>query len=228
MPERLGVWRGAGDSWNVTSSLVESSDDSVQLRFEGNMMPVRSNFVVTYTISPDGRVKVESRLMPNKTDLPGIPRLGMRLTLPGEFQAVSWYGRGPHETYWDRQMGAKIGWYEGTVDEQFVDYSEPQENGNKTDVRWLTIVNGQGMGLRITGNPLFAFSIRNFMDQDLEAVKHGYQIPRRPFVTLNVDYRQMGVGGDNSWGARTHPEFRIPAQEYQWSFILEPFESSAE
>jgi len=222
MPERLAMWKEAGKQWRVTRFSLEESGRDVVLTFDGSIASARSRFSTVYRVSADGRIRIDASLSPRKPELPDIPRLGMQLTLPGEFQSLRWFGRGPHESYEDRLQGARIGWFGGSVDEQFVDYPEPQENGNKTEVRWMTLVDADGIGLRIRGLPLFHFSVRNYRDEDLERYKHGYELPRRPFVTLNVDYRQMGVGGDNSWGARTHPEFRIPAGEYSWSFEISP------
>ena len=115
-----------------------------------------------------------------------------------------------------------MGLYSGTVDEQYVEYSKPQENGNKTDVRWLVLADSRGIGMQVVGRPLVNFSARNFTDEDLENAEHQFELRKRPFITLNLDLQQMGVGGDNAWGARTHPEFRLTAKPYSFSFTLIP------
>jgi beta-galactosidase len=143
--------------------------------------------------------------------------------MPAEFEYLCWYGRGPQETYWDRQSGAAVNEYRGTVDEQFVDYSEPQENGNKTDVRWVALTNKRGIGLLAVGNPLLYVTAKHFTTSDLETHKYSYQMKRKDQVILNLDYKQMGVGGDNSWGARPHDEFLLKDKNYSYSFRLRPF-----
>jgi beta-galactosidase len=145
------------------------------------------------------------------------------MALPGGFENFAWYGRGPQENYWDRKDGYPVGLYRSTVAEQFVDYSEPQENGNKTDVRWVALSNEQGVGLLAVGMPLLSVGALHYTTADLEGVAHTHEMTRRDFVTLNLDYQQMGVGGDNSWGARTHPEFVLSEKSYTYRFRLRPF-----
>jgi beta-galactosidase len=146
----------------------------------------------------------------------------MQLVVPGGFETVTWYGRGPHESYWDRKAGARVGVYSGTVDEQFVDYSEPQENGNKTDVRWVSLTNDEGMGLLVVGDPLIDFSVHHYTTADLESAKHSYQMQHREDITFNVDMKQTGVGGDTSWGARTHNQYTLWPEPMNYSFRIRP------
>jgi beta-galactosidase len=150
----------------------------------------------------------------------------MQMTIPGGFETVTWYGRGPHETYWDRKSGARVGVYSGSVDEQFVDYCEPQENGNKTDVRWLSLTNDAGTGLLVVGEPLVGFSAHHFTARDIESAKHGYQIERHDDITLSVDKEQTGVGGDDSWGALPHEEYILRPAPMSYSFRLRPITAS--
>ena len=112
--------------------------------------------------------------------------------------------------------------YTGRVDEQFFDYSEPQENGQKTDVRWVTLRRADGAGLEARGlEPLSVTALR-YTTEDLETAKHSWEMTRRDFVTLNLDHRQTGVGGDDSWGARPHPEYTLAPQAYRYAFRLRP------
>ena len=122
--------------------------------------------------------------------------------------------------------------YQGTVDQQVFDYSQPQETGNKVDVRWTALTNNQGIGLLAIGEPLLSVNALHYSSEDLTSDDrngpgHLYEIEKRDDIYLNLDYRQMGVGGDNSWGARTHTEFTLPGTEkYSYSFCLYPYESS--
>jgi beta-galactosidase len=146
----------------------------------------------------------------------------MRLRVPGEFAAVEWFGRGPQENYWDRNTGAAVGRYRMSVEELFFPYIEPQESGNRTDVRWVSFTDRAGTGLKATGMPLLYFSAWHFDAGELERRKHPSEIVRADDITVNLDYRQMGVGGDDSWGAWPHREYRLPARAYEYRFRLEP------
>lgn len=224
MPERLGVWKDAGSSWEVEENAVSRIDPGhISVDVRGKIRSVRSNFQIRYTVAGSGEIRIDAALTPGSSELPDLPRVGLKMTMPGNFQRVRWYGRGLQESHWDRKSGAKIGIYGGSVDSQYVSYSQPQENGNKTDVRWALFSDGDGAGLLVKGSPEFGFSVRNYMDEDLDAARHDHELQKQDFVTLNLDYLQMGVGGDNSWGARTHPEFCIPAEDYSFTVVLKGF-----
>ena len=143
------------------------------------------------------------------------------MAVPPGFEHIKWYGPGPHETYADRR-DARVGIYESTVDEQVVDYTRPSEMGNKVDVRWLALLNREGAGLLAVGMPLLSAAALHYTTADLDGPKHLWEIPRRNFVTLNLDLRQMGVGGDNGWGAMPHEEFLIRCAPYHYRFVLRP------
>jgi beta-galactosidase len=223
MPERCAPWKAASRNWELSSSkLTRLGLNQVELRFEGSLPDVGATNEVVYTVLGSGDIIVEQSLTPGDRKLPELPRFGMQFEVRGGFETVTWYGRGPHESYWDRKTGARVGVYSGTVDEQFVDYSEPQENGNKTDVRWLSLTDDEGAGLLVVGEPLIAFSAHHYTTDDLEHAKHSYEMERRQDITLNVDLQQTGVGGDNSWGARTHDEYTLRPEAMNYSFRIRP------
>jgi beta-galactosidase len=153
-----------------------------------------------YTIYGSGDVLVDIHVLPSR-NLPPLPRVGVRMTLPGGYESFTWYGRGPHETYADRKTGAPVGVYSGTVDDQCVPYITPQENGNKTDVRWVSLTNESGIGLLAVGHttdgnsPLLEVSAHHFTAGDLVAARHTYELNRCEGIALNLDYRQSGLGG---------------------------------
>ncbi|MBC8094696.1 MAG: beta-galactosidase, partial [Akkermansiaceae bacterium] len=179
-------------------------------------------WTTTYRVFASGDVVVAARFQPGKTNLPSLPRLGMQMTLSAGFEQITWFGPGPQETYSDRK-DARVGIYSGTVEEQFYPhYSIPGETGNKVDVRWVTLTNQKGVGLLAIGEPLLSVNALHYGTEDLNAGIHPYQLPRRDYVTLNLDLKQQGVGGDNSWGAWPHREFLIPLREYSYSFRLRP------
>jgi len=196
--------------------------------------------VVDYTLTGRGQLLAKFGFIPLKKGLPNIPRLGMTMLLPNNFLTTSWYGRGPHETYWDRKSSGKIGVYSGTIIEQFHRYSRPQETGNKTDLRWVSVSSKQ---IEITVSPadtnLLNGSVWPFDTSELDFVagkdggisasglvpvtaKHGADIQTGKLVQWNIDHLQMGVGGDTSWGRLVHEEYTIPVKPYSFSFIISP------
>jgi len=186
--------------------------------------PGDSDYYSTYTVFGSGDVVVENSLKPENLKLPEMPRFGMQMAIPDQFNTMTWYGRGPHESYWDRKTGAAVGLYSGLVEDLIHDYVRPQENANRTDVRWVALTNEDGAGLLAVGLPLLSVSAWPYTMEDLEAAKHIHKLPRRNTVTVNLDYKQMGVGGDDGWTerARPHPEYRLPVQPYTYSFCLCP------
>ena len=223
MPGRCGIWRDAGRNWNVSSVDVRQlSPGVVQVDAKGELPAAGAKCNVRYTIFGSGDVVVDMDMKPGDKKLPELPRVGMQMALTPGFDTITWYGRGPKETYWDRK-DARVDIYRGLVADQFFDYSEPQETGNKTDVRWVTLTNDRGIGLLAVGMPLLSVNALHYTTDDLQSAKHSYQMTRRDFVTLNLDLQQMGVGGDNSWGARPHDEFQLKPQPYSYGFRLRPF-----
>jgi hypothetical protein len=162
-----------------------------------------------------------------RTLRPELPRFGVRFALPGKFDNVAWYGRGPHENYIDRNTAAFVDLYESKVSEQYFPYVRPQENGYKTNVRWMTLTDDSGHGLLIDGMPLFSGSaLHNSIEDYDQGSKHNNRhttdIKPQDKVFVAVDLGQMGVGGDNSWGALPHPQYLLPAGDYSFRFRLKP------
>jgi beta-galactosidase len=231
MPERLATWRDAGPRRGVASvAAVQRSATEVVVTVESILAAGESPHTARYTIYGTGDVIVDVSFMPGRADLPELPRFGMQMTLPAAFDTISWFGRGPHENYWDRRTSAAVGLYTGPIAEQIHPYVRPQESGYKTDVRWVALTNREGYGLLAVGVPLISTSATLYLPADYEPLRGLGQrrmsdmIPR-DVVVFNVDYRQMGVGGDTSWGAKTHPEYTLPARPYAYRFRLRPFSS---
>jgi beta-galactosidase len=226
MPVRCKPWKTASRNWSVDEVNVERIGASeIEVRVTGRFPDVDSSNTVSYTVLGSGDVIVASSFLPGDVRLPELPRFGMQMTVPAGFETMTWYGRGPHESHWDRKTGAVVGVYSGAVDEQFVDYPEPQENGNKTDVRWLSLTNPDGVGLLAVGMPLLSASAHHYTTEDLETAKHRFEMERRDFITLNLDLEQTGVGGDDSWGARPHDQYTLHPKPYRYSFRLRPLSS---
>ncbi len=228
MPERCAVWQEASSQRELLSFRFKKNSPSVVTITVKYWLPaVASTHRVTYTVLGNGDIVVENHFLPGKEELPEMLRLGMRLQIPGEYEQLQFYGRGPHENYWDRKTSAYVGIYYSTVSDQFVPYISPQENGYKTDVRWVAFFNKQGEGLLFVGDPLICFSALHYTIEDLTQPQRGTFHPtdliRRPFAELNIDYKQTGVGGDNSWGARPLPQYTLFPREYHYRFRITPF-----
>jgi beta-galactosidase len=219
-----GIWRDAHRDSQLRSLAVQEDPQSgtVVVKVAHALPKVDVAWETDYTIHADGEVTVAARFKPAKTNLPKLPRLGMQMTLPAGFERITWLGPGPQETYWDRK-DAKFGLYSGTVEEQFyAGYTKPGESGNKTDTRWVALRNGKGVGLLAIGLPLLSANALHYTTDDLQGPRHAPDLTHRDFVVLNVDFRQQGLGGDDSWGAWPHDAFLIPCREYSYQFRLRP------
>jgi beta-galactosidase len=231
MPERLGAWREAGPKRTTASVRVARvSPSEVVVTIESVLAAGESPHTTRYTIDGTADIAVDVSFMPGKPDLPELPRVGMRLALPPEFDTITWFGRGPHENYWDRKTSAAIGLYTGGVADQVHPYVRPQESGYKTDVRWVALTRADGVGLIAVGQPTVSTGVSPFLYDDHDTVrgprqKRTIDMTPRDLVAWNIDLAQMGVGGDTSWGAKTHPEYTLPARPYTYRFVLRPFDA---
>ncbi|MGA5259053.1 glycoside hydrolase family 2 TIM barrel-domain containing protein [Streptomyces griseoincarnatus] len=223
---RNQTWRDAGARRTVTDVTVRPlGDRAVEVRVTGTLpTTVESRYSTTYTVFGHGEIKVDHTLHPGAANLPYLPEVGSLLFLPRRLDRLHWYGRGPEENHWDRNTGTDVGRWSSTVAEQWTPYIRPQENGNKTDVRWAALTDRTGRGLLVTGEPLVEINASHFTPEDLSTgVRHDYQLTPRDAVVLRVNHRQMGVGGDNSWGAHTHDEFKLFAdRDYAYTYRLRP------
>ncbi|GHF25888.1 glycoside hydrolase family 2 TIM barrel-domain containing protein [Streptomyces fumanus] len=223
---RNQTWRDAGARRAVTGVEVTGyGGRAVRIEVTGTLpTTVESAYTTTFTVFGNGEIKVDNTLHPGAPDLPYIPEVGTILFLPRRLDRLHWYGRGPEENHWDRHTGTDVGRYSGTVAGQWTPYIRPQENGNKTDVRWVALTDARGTGLLATGEPLLEVNASHFTPEDLSTgVRHDYQLTPRDAVVLRLNHRQMGVGGDNSWGAHTHDEFKLFAdRDYAYTYRLRP------
>ncbi|MEG3626726.1 glycoside hydrolase family 2 TIM barrel-domain containing protein [Streptomyces poriticola] len=223
---RNQTWRDAGARRTVTGVAVRTlGDRAVEIRVSGTLpTTTESAYTTTYTVFGNGEIKVDNTLHPGAPSLPYLPEVGTLLFLPRRLDRLHYYGRGPEENHWDRNTGTDVGRYSGTVAGQWTPYIRPQENGNRTDVRWVALTDRHGVGLLATGEPLLEVNASHFTPEDLSAgARHDYQLTPRDAVVLRLNHRQMGVGGDNSWGAHTHDEFKLFAdRDYAYTYRLRP------
>ena len=230
-PARSVVWKTAGSPpARVLEDIVVRVDDDrlraeVESRF--SLRSVNAFYTLVHEVFGNGTVAVSARLSGVDEDLPELPRFGTLLTVPGSLSEVEWYGRGPHENYWDRRTGAAVGRYRSPVSELAHPYVRPQETGTRTDVRWITVTDSTGAGLFILGLPHVSFSALPYRISDLDGGKtksrtHWADLTPRDEITLSVDFRQTGVGGDDSWGAVPHREYTLWPQNLAFRFLMRP------
>lgn len=221
--ERCAPWKNAGEKRKLQDFAIVYDENRLNIKAEYILPDANdSKCDITYTIDALGSIMVDFQLVPNG-NLPEIPEIGVMFSMPPEFDVLHWYGKGAHENYIDRNKGAKVGLYHGLVKDQYVPYLKPQECGNKTGVRWGTITNKEGFGLKVEGLPTVELNVLPYTPSELENCSHSYKLPQIDKTVVRINYKQMGVGGDDSWGQRTHPEFTIFADRpYRYSFKLIP------
>jgi beta-galactosidase len=203
--------------------------DEITIQTTYDLPAVNGQIVVSYTINALGEIMVNNQLVNIKTDLPHLPRFGNNFIINDEYQTVNWFGRGPHENYQDRKTATLVGHYKALVSDLYFAYIRPQENGYKTDVRWVTFTNSNGKGIKIEGPKLLSFGAHHqynddFDDGEKKMQRHTTDIKKRDLVNINIDYGQSGVGGDNSWSpnAIAHKEYRVNAGDLQYSYTIKP------
>lgn len=226
--ERCRTWKNAGSQMllqQITAQLAKDKKTAtVVSAYE--MTEQQSQLQVTYLLRGDGSVQVSMHFLPGSKPLPEMPRLGMRMILKGCYDQMTWLGRGPQENYADRKSGYLIGKYQASVWEQYHPYVRAQETANHCDVRWLTLQAKDGSGILIQGEQPLSMSAWNFPQADIEyrpsqvEHRHGGSIDQKDMVWLNIDHQQMGVGGDNTWGAQVHPEYTITPHEWNYTFTI--------
>ncbi|MGP6146444.1 glycoside hydrolase family 2 TIM barrel-domain containing protein [Jeotgalibaca sp. A122] len=216
--KRSAIWREAQANRELTALHVTETD--VQTTF---VYPELGNLklAITYSVTDFGQLTIHYTLMPQKP-LPDIPEIGMRVSLDKAFDQLKWFGKGPFETYIDKQTAAKVGVYTSTVAEQFVSYLKPQETGNHIDTRWVELTDTTGTGLKVSGQPLVEFNALPYSYEEMEPADYAYQLPESNRTVLRINHLQMGIGGNDSWSQDTLPEFRLPGTHgYSYSFKIE-------
>jgi beta-galactosidase len=225
IPEALAVWKSMPESRRLEDlSIEEQSPDRVTVSASALYADGGLRYRTRYTILGNGEILIQSSLEPLSRDLPEFYRVGMNVTINGAFDRIQWLGRGPHESYVDRKSSAAVGLYDGLVADQYHDYSRPQETGNKVEVRWLALSNVTGEGILVVGNPLLSVTALPFDYSNLDyrpgEQRHGADLKPEDRISLHIDLAQMGLGGDNSWGFWPLEKYRLPLQEYHYSFRL--------
>lgn len=241
---RLNFWRAPTDNdfgawdqynlriWEVANHHIrynylghETNDGTVRVKYECKLQGIEAKVNMTYTINKDGSLTTDVHYQALTDDLPEMMRLGMLMTLAEEYNDCAWYGRGPHENYVDRNADAFMGIWNGKVKDQAFPYYRPQETGNKTGVRWLTLTNGKNEGVRVSGIQPLSVSATNLRPEDLDPgitkkQQHWSDVSHRKEVVLCVDLFQRGVAGLDSWGSRPLDQYRYNDKEYKYSYTI--------
>ncbi|MCW5516411.1 glycoside hydrolase family 2 TIM barrel-domain containing protein [Muriicola sp. Z0-33] len=245
MPELLKKWKLATttqplaslelnyDEQETSLDLIKLSRNPFKVKNSLNVVAtyklpaVEGEVAITYSINNKGEILVRNQLMNIKENLPILPKFGTNFIIAKQYDDVNWFGRGPHENYQDRNTSALVGLYNAKVKELYYPYIRPQENGNRTDIRTVSFTNDNGKGIIISAGQPFEFSAHHQYNSDFDEgptknQRHTYDIPERDLININIDYKQMGVGGDNSWGLMPHKEYQILPTDLSYSFIITP------
>ncbi|MCT4686424.1 glycoside hydrolase family 2 TIM barrel-domain containing protein [Vallitalea sp.] len=214
-------WKKATENRKVENIVINQKDDIVEVIVRSKVFNTEDGLTTTYTFYSDGAVKVENNIIPLKD----MVRFGMQMAVKKDYNTMTWYGRGVHESYVDRKESAMVGVYRADCEALVHDYLVPQENGNRTDIRWAKITNKHQEGIKIidiTGE-FINMSMWPYTMKDLEDTTHSYKMPRRDFNTINIDYGQRGVGGDLPAMAYLKEPYKLLAnKKYYYGFIITP------
>jgi beta-galactosidase len=225
----LGIWRTAHINKKVISVKIDSFKTTLDNRYLITVQYILNDinvpYVVQYGIKDNGTIQVTASIDMTGKDLPELPRFGMRMEIQKEYDSLTYYGRGPQENYSDRNTSAFLGIYHSTPQLQYVPYIRPQENGYKTDTRWIELKNKNGAGIKIEGLQPLCFSALPFYTEAFDPGltkknQHIADVVERNFTVLQIDLKQRGVGGDDSWGAQPHDEYKLLDKKYSYSYTI--------
>jgi beta-galactosidase len=231
MPHRDGQWllasRYAVPKRGADQPALTHHEDSVELTFEYALptVPV-STSTVAYRVFGDGTVDVTMTLTPGE-GLGEPPEFGLPLTVDADMRTMRWYGDGPHESYTDRRGSARLGVWTADVRDGLTPYVRPQESGSRTGVRWVEVLDDSGAGIRLESEGGMEFSALPWTPYEVENALHPNELPATHRTTLRPALARRGVGGDNSWGAMTHPEYELPTGELEFRFSFRAVHGTA-
>ena len=208
---------------------VEQKENNVLVTVNYEMPSVSANLKMSYEINYKGEIRISEAMTVDKSKkkMPHLFRFGMQMVMPGNFDRIDYYGRGPVENYSDRQYSQNVGRYQQLVEDQYYPYVRPQESGNKTDLRWWKLTDIDGRGLLIRSDVPFAASAVNYFQEDLDDgvqkdQRHSGELKPRDITTLSFDANQMGLGCINSWGAWPLKAYLMPYGDYSFHVVIAP------
>ncbi len=221
---KMAAWADAEESINVTELTVSTDDGIPVVKVSAELLDGQIQLRSQYKMTESGGIAATFRYHPVSNQAIVDPaRLGHQLSIPSQFGHIEWFGGGPHENHWDRKTSAALGRYRSTIADWVTPYVRPQENSNRGDVRQIQFVADDGRTIEFQathGQPL-SVSAWPYTEDDLRRAQHNDELPIRDTITINLDHRQMGVGGDNSWGLPVNKPYRIdPMRTYEWGFVM--------
>ncbi|MGB3005145.1 MAG: glycoside hydrolase family 2 TIM barrel-domain containing protein, partial [Chitinophagaceae bacterium] len=218
----FGKWKKAAEKVEVKKVNIVKQNNLVSVKFDMNLPTIGASYTLKYQLNGIGKLQVEATYTPLNDSISLIPKFGMRVRIPDNYNTIDWYGRGPYENYPDRKTASLIGLYHATLENFVVPYPAPQDNANRCDVRWFALSTQNNNTIKITGLQPLNFRAWPYTEQDLENTTHNYQLPKRDFINLNIDLNIHGVGGDDTWGAKTMEKYTNAGNKpYQFGFIME-------
>jgi len=227
MPSQLGVWRSAHSNRTLKSVKVGvQSEKGLPIKVDYELTDLNVPYVIEYLIQNDGSIKVTASIDLSGDDTPNeIPRFGMRMDISGQYDDLTYYGRGPEENYSDKNSAEFLGIWESKVSDSRMPYIRPQEYGYHTDTRWLKLSAKDGRAIEILGEQPICFSALNIKSEQMDPgltkkQQHPTDLRYSKNITLHVDLNQRGVGGDNSWGAYPHEQFLLKEDYYTYSYVI--------
>lgn len=226
MMKRQRFWKKAFEEQYLKGISVSRNEKNVVVTTSHQLANSEATVIQAYKLGGDGTLHINYQFYP-ETGLPEIPRLGWQLQIPSKYDRLQWFGLGPLESYADKKTGAFFGDYQESVKHDFTYYVRPQESSNKAEVYWAELKSTRGKGLRIVAESLpLSFSAWPFTQKQIEQAKRIENLSFGKTITLNIDHKQMGVGGDNTWNldARPHKAFRVGAKPYSYSFKIIPLQ----
>ncbi len=201
---------------------MNQKDGIVSIQFKMNLPTIGASYQLSYKLNGKGTIQVIADYLPLCETIPLMPMFGMRMQLPSYFDLINWYGRGPWENYPDRKSGSLIGNYESKLENFISNYPAPQDNANRCDIRWLSFSEQNGSSINVTGLQPLCFHAWSYTEDDLEKAKHPFDLPKRDFINLNMDLNIHGVGGNDTWGAKTMDKYTIDGNKpYSYGFMME-------
>lgn len=231
---RAGNWKRASNRAKANKArLIFANAQQAQIEVVYRL-GTNGKLVVQYDVYSSGQIMVSSELKRGLIRFGALPKFGLAMQLPKEYDQLKWFGRGPFENYQDRKSAAFVDLYQSTVAEQYVPYIRPQENANKTDVQWLSLTNKEGVGLKVTAlEQPFSMSALHYLTEDFQSEvralggqneknRHTIDVKERDLVALEIDCVQQGLGGDDSWWQKPHKKYRLTERIYRYKFVMQP------
>lgn len=232
LQQKYAVWKNPEFKLASLKSEMKDGLAVVSAEYEMPSVSAGTKLQLTYEINNRGAVKVNQKLVAEKgAKVSNIFRFGMQMVMPKSFENISYYGRGPVENYIDRKWATELGVYNQTVTDQFYAYIRPQENGNKTDIRWWKLLNEAGRGLQFVAEAPFSASALHYTIESLDSgwekkQEHSNEVEPADLTNFLIDKVQMGLGCVDSWGAIPREEYMLPYGDYEFTFIMQPINNS--